>query len=174
MKITIATAVYYPMINGVAVFSHNLAVGLVKRGHEVLVICPSQTGKNYTKMIDGVKVAYLRSMQAKIYPDQIHSVPKKKKFMGVELPHLFYRHGFRVSIFPALEIKKILDSFHPDVVHVQISDPIGLSVVSYARKNRIPIVTTEHNQPEVITDPLKMPKMVKKPMNYLLSSYFPV
>lgn len=172
MKITIATAVYYPMINGVAVFSHNLAVGLVKRGHEVLVICPSQTGKNYTKMIDGVKVAYLRSMQAKIYPDQIHSVPKKKKFMGVELPHLFYRHGFRVSIFPALEIKKILDSFHPDVVHVQISDPIGLSVVSYARKNRIPIVTTEHNQPEVITDPLKMPKMVKKPMNYLLSSYF--
>ena len=46
MRIVIASAVYYPMINGVAVFSHNLAVGLAKRGHEVLVLCPSQTGKN--------------------------------------------------------------------------------------------------------------------------------
>ena len=33
MKIVIATAVYYPQINGVAVFSHNLAVGLMRRGH---------------------------------------------------------------------------------------------------------------------------------------------
>ena len=172
MKITIATAVYYPMTNGVAVFSHNLAVGLVKRGHEVLVICPSQTGKNYTRMIDGVKVAYLKSIQAKVYPDQIHAVPKKKKLLGLELPHLFYKHGFRVSIFPTLEIKKILGEFRPDVVHVQISDPIGLSVVSYARKNNIPIVTTEHNQPEVITEPLKMPGVVKKPVNMLLYSYF--
>ena len=40
MKIVIATAVYYPQINGVAVFSHNLAVGLARRGHEVMVICP--------------------------------------------------------------------------------------------------------------------------------------
>ncbi len=172
MKIVIATAVYYPMTNGVAVFSHNLAVGLVKRGHEVLVICPSQTGKNYTRVVDGVKISYLKSVQAKVYPDQIHAVPKKKKIMGVELPHLFYKHGFRISIFPVIEIKKALDEFCPDVVHVQISDPIGLSVVSYARKKNIPIVTTEHNQPEVITDPLKMPKVVKKPMNYLLSSYF--
>ncbi len=172
MKITIATAVYYPMTNGVAVFSHNLAVGLVKRGHEVLVICPSQTGKNYTRMIDGVKVAYLKSIQTKVYPDQIHAVPKKKKLLGLELPHLFYKHGFRVSIFPTLEIKKILGEFRPDVVHVQISDPIGLSVVSYARKNNIPIVTTEHNQPEVITEPLKMPGVVKKPVNMLLYSYF--
>ena len=55
MKIVIATAVYYPMINGVAVFSHNLAVGLAKRGNDVMVICPSQTGRNYTRTIDGVK-----------------------------------------------------------------------------------------------------------------------
>ena len=78
MKIVIATAVYYPMINGVAVFSHNLAVGLTQRGHEVMVLCPSQTGKNYTRVVDGVKTVYLKSVQAKIYPDQIHEVPKKR------------------------------------------------------------------------------------------------
>ena len=172
MRIAIATAVYYPMINGVAVFSHNLAVGLAKRGHEGLVVCPSQTGKNYTRTIDGVKTIYLKSVQAKVYPDQIHPVPKKKKVFGVEVPHFWYKHSFRVSVFPSAEIKKAFDEFQPEVVHVQVSDPIGLSVASYARKNHIPVVTTEHNQPEVLTDPLKVPRLIKKPVNVLLSSYF--
>ena len=164
MKIAIATAVYHPMINGVAVFSHNLAMGLVARGHEVLVICPSQTGKNYTRTEDGVKVCRLKSIQAKVYPDQIHEVSEKRK--------LWYRHGFRVSVFPKREVKRALDEFKPDVVHVQVSDPIGLSVVGYARKYQIPVVTTEHNQPEVITEPLHVPGLVKKPIDALLSAYF--
>lgn len=172
MKIVIATAVYYPMTNGVAVFSHNLAVGLAKRGHEVLVLCPSQTGKNYTRTADGVEVKYLKSINTRVYPDQINPVPAKKKMFGRELPHLLYKKGFKVSVFPLPEIKKALDEFKPDVVHVQISDPIGLSVVSYARKRGIPVVTTEHNQPEVLTEPLKLPSVVRRPVNYLLASYF--
>ncbi len=172
MKIVIATAVYYPQINGVAVFSHNLAVGLAKRGHEVMVICPSQTGKSYTRTIDGVKTVYLKSVEAKVYPDQIHDIPKKRKILGVKWPRLFYKNGFRVSVFPYPKIKKTLDSFNPDVVHVQVSDPIGLSVVSYARKKGIPVVTTEHNQPDVLTEPLHMPGFVRKPANYVLSAYF--
>ena len=172
MKIVIATAVYYPMINGVAVFSHNLARGLAKRGHEVLVLCPSQKGKSYSTEEEGVKTEYLRSVEVKIYPDQIHDLPEKRKLFGRELPRLFYRHGFKVSVFPQLEVKKILDRFNPDVVHVQVSDPIGLSVVWYAKKHGIPVVTTEHNQPEVLTDPIKMPGMLKKPANYLLAAYF--
>ena len=164
MRIVIATAVYHPMINGVAVFSYNLARGLAGRGNEVVVICPSQTGKSYTRMVDGVKTCYLRSVQAKVYPDQIHAVPKKKK--------LFYKHGFRVSVFPQKEVKQILAEFQPDVVHVQVSDPIGLSVVSYARKHGIPVVTTEHNQPEVITEPLGVPGFIKKPIDALLAAYF--
>ena len=62
MRIVIATAVYYPMINGVAVFSHNLAVGLAARGFEVAVICPSQTGKSYMRVVDGVQTYYLKSV----------------------------------------------------------------------------------------------------------------
>lgn len=164
MKIVIASAVYYPMINGVAVFSHNLAGGLVARGHEVMVICPSQTGKNHIEMQDGVKVCYLKSIQAKVYPDQIHEIPKKRR--------LFYKHGFRVSVFPQREVARVLKEFEPDVVHVQVSDPIGLSVVWYARKHNIPVVTTEHNQPEVLTEPLHVPKVIKRPVNAMLSAYF--
>lgn len=172
MRVLIATAVYYPMVNGVAVFSHNLATGLARRGNEVAVICPSQTGKNYSKIEDGVKVHYLKSTQARVYPDQIHDVPAKKKLFGKEMPHLFYKHSLRVSVFPARQIKKIMKAFKPDVVHVQVSDPIGLSVVSYARKMNVPVVTTEHNQPEVFTEPLHMPKLIKKPVDAMLSSYF--
>ena len=172
MRIVISTAVYYPQINGVAVFSHNLACGLVSRGHEVMVLAPSQTGRNHTEMMDGVKVCYLRSVDVKVYPDQIHSVPEKREVLGVKMPHLMYRHGLRASVFPGAEIRKALDEFRPEVVHVQVSDPIGLSVVSYARKHGIPVVTTEHNQPEVFTDPLHVPKFMKKPVNSLLSSYF--
>lgn len=172
MRILIATAVYYPMVNGVAVFSHNLATGLARRGNEVAVICPSQTGKNHSKTEDGVKVHYLKSTQARVYPDQIHDVPAKKKLLGKEMPHLFYKHSLRVSVFPARQIKKIMKTFKPDVVHVQVSDPIGLSVVSYARKMNVPVVTTEHNQPEVFTEPLHMPKLIKKPVDAMLSSYF--
>ena len=96
MKIVIATAVYYPQINGVAVFSHNLAVGLSKRGNDVMVICPSQTGKSYTRTVDGVKTVYLKSAETKVYPDQIHDVPAKRKVLGVKWPRFFYKHGFRV------------------------------------------------------------------------------
>ena len=171
MKIVIATAVYYPMINGVAVFSHNLALGLAKRGHKVLVLAPSQTGKSHSVVENGVETRFLRSVDVKVYPDQIHKVPKKKKMFGKDLPRLFYKNGFKVSVFPRREIKKILDEFEPDVVHVQVSDPIGLSVVSYAKKREIPVVTTEHNQPEVLTEPMHM-KLLEKPANAVLSAYF--
>lgn len=172
MKIVIATAVYYPQINGVAVFSHNLACGLAKRGHEVMVICPSRTGKNHSEIIDGVKTTYLKSIDIKVYPDQIHDVPERKKVMGMKMPRLIYKHGLRVSVFPKREIARALDEFEPDVVHIQVSDPIGLSVVSWARHAGVPIVTTEHNQPEVLTDPLHLPRLIKKPTNALLSAYF--
>ena len=69
MKIVIATAVYYPMINGVAVFSHNLAMGLARREHEVMVLCPSQTGQNYTRIVDGVKtVLGIESVVSPMFP----------------------------------------------------------------------------------------------------------
>lgn len=172
MKIVIATAVYYPMINGVAMFSHNLAVGLARRGHEVVVICPSQTGRSYARTVEGVRVEHLKSVNAKIYPDQIHKAEAGKKIFGVTLPFAWYKHGFRVSVFPQREIKRILGRVMPDVVHVQVSDPIGLSVVGYARRHGIPVVTTEHNQPEVLTEPLRMPRVVRKGANMMLAAYF--
>ena len=164
MKILIATPVFYPMINGVAMFSYNLACQLARMGHEVVVITPSQTGKKSTRMLDGVKVHYLDSTRLMIYPDQIHPVQEKKK--------RFYKYSLRASIFPGNQIKKIFREFLPDVVHVQGADPVGLFVSKYARKNHIPVVATEHNQPEVLTEPLHLFKFIEKPTNKALSKFF--
>ena len=163
MKIAIATPVYYPMINGVAMFSYNLAKGLAARGNEVIVITPSHTCKKHTELEEGVKVQYLKSFDVKVYPDQIHDVPKKK---------LIYKHGLKATAFPNRQIKKILDDFKPDVIHVQGSDPVGIAIVKYAKKHQIPVVATEHNQPEVLTESLHMPGVMRKPVNNMLSSYF--
>ena len=74
MKIAIASDIYYPMTNGVAVFSHNLANGLAKAGHEVLVISPSFNGKFHTETdsATGVKTVFLTSLRFPFYPDQIN------------------------------------------------------------------------------------------------------
>ena len=172
MKIAISTAVYYPMTNGVAVFSFNLASGLARRGHEVMVLCPSQTGKSHVEIQDGVKVVYLKSKQIHLYSDQLHPIPPKKKLFGKELPHVYYKNGFPVSALPAHQIKKALDKFKPEIIHCQGADPVGVAAVNYARKNHIPLVTTEHNMPDVFTGPLKLPKPVKKPVDFLLATYF--
>ena len=164
MRIVIATSVYAPMINGVAVFSHNLAKGLSARGNEVMVLTPSQTGKKYSKTVDGVRVEYLTSKKIYLYPDQIHDVPDKKK--------TFYKDSLRVSLKPGGQIKKILGKFKPEVIHVQGSDPVGVAAVKYAHTHNIPVILTEHNQPEVLTEPLHLPKIVRKPVNNILSSYF--
>lgn len=171
MKILIASAVYYPMTNGVATFSHNLAVGLAKRGHEVMVICPSFTGKKHTKMEDGVKIAYLHSMRIALYPDQINQVPPKKKFFRREMPQVFYKHGLWASIAPGPEIKKIVQHFRPDVIHSQTADPIALWVAHYARQFDIPLITTGHTYPDTITDQIKFLKPIKKPVDALLTAY---
>ena len=172
MKIVIATPVYAPQINGVAVFSCNLATGLARRGHDVVVLTPSQTGKKYSRMRDGVKIFYLRSTTFKVYPDQIHQVEPKKKFLGHEMPRFFYKYGFKASVFPGRQIDKILNKFDPDVVHIQGSDPIGVMTVNYAHRHDIPVVLTEHNQPEVLTEPLHLPSPVRKPVNGILTAYF--
>lgn len=163
MKIAITTAVYYPMTNGVATFSHQLAKGLAQRGHEVLVITPSLTGKPSTKIADGVKIHYLNSKKMPLYPDQIHKVPKKS---------LLYKHGIHVSLAPYKDMFRELNKFQPDVIHSQTPETIGLAAFLYAKRYQVPLVTTGHNYPETITGQMRTPEPIKKSLNALLTAYF--
>lgn len=147
MKILIASDLHYPTINGVATFSRSLARGLSARGHEVLVIAPSQTGKRY-KEIDGN------------YPI----------YRTASVPFPFYQN-FRISLTPSREVKKIIQDFDPDVIHIQMLMWIGQACMKYGNKFGIPIVSTNHAMPENLMDNLWLLAPVARPINYMLSEY---
>ena len=171
MKIAIVSAVYYPMINGVATFTHNLAVGLSKQGHEVIVICPSFTGKKHSVRQGNLMEYYVKSIRMPLYPDQINEVPAKKRLFGKDLPTVFYRRGIWVSPAPYAEVRKILKKFRPDVIHSQTSDPIGVATAFFAHENEIPLVSTGHSYPDQLTGQIKGLGPMKKPLDAALSAY---
>lgn len=147
MKILIAADLHWPTINGVATFSRNLAKGLSARGHEVLVIAPSQTGKS-SEEYDG---NYLI-----------------KRTMSVPFP--FYQN-FRISPTPQREVHRIIKEFKPDVIHIQMALMIGYATRSYGLKYNIPIVATNHAMPENLMDNMRLLAPISRPIQYFMTEY---
>lgn len=174
MKIVISTDIYYPMINGVAVFSRNLAAGLTKRGHNVLVLAPSITGDFESERDEeyGFKVVRLSSKKMWLYPDQINKVPEKKDFLGMKVPQLLYKNGLHVSYMPDSEIRRVLSEFQPDIIHNQTPGPVALAILRYARRHKVALVSTDHAYPDNLTQQVKLPELAKKPINALMNAYF--
>ena len=173
MKIAITSDFYYPMTNGVAVFSHNLAKGLAKRGHEVMVICPSMTGKYYVRTEEGVKTVHLSSVRFPFYPDQIHIVPEQKKFLGLTLPRIAYKNGIRIAKRPYHELKNALDEFQPDVIHNQMVITIAMAVRYYVKHHKaVPLVSTGHAYPDNLTGQMRWLHLMKKPTDAVVRTYF--
>jgi len=147
MKILIASDLHYPTINGVATFGRNLAMGLAARGHEVLVIAPSQTSKRYKEV------------------DTNHVVIRT-----ASIPFLPYQN-FRVSPTPGREVKKAILEFDPDVIHIQMLMWIGQATMKYGNKFGIPIVSTNHAMPENLMDNVVLLAPIARPINYMLRQY---
>ena len=174
MKIVISTDIFYPMINGVAVFSRNLAAGLQKRGHNVMVITASLDGEYKIEKDEefGFTIVRLKSFKMHAYPDQINKVPEAKDFLGVKLPRLYYKNGLHVAYNCYPTIKKVLDEFQPDIIHDQTPGPVALAVFRYAKKRDIPLVSTDHAYPDNLTQQIKLPHIAKKPLNSMMNKYF--
>ena len=173
MKIAICADAYYPMTNGVAVFTTNLAKGLRARGHEVIVISPSFTGKRhrYTNPKTGVTNYFLTAKRFHLYPDQIHEIPDKKEVLGLKMPRLVYKNGLWLSTRPRREIKKILNTFKPDVIHLQTAGPVGLGVRNYVKKTGTPLVSTGHSYPDNFTGQFILLRPFKRPANAAVKRY---
>jgi glycosyltransferase involved in cell wall biosynthesis len=147
MKILIASDLHYPTINGVATFGRNLAMGLAARGHEVMVIAPSQTSKKFKEV------------------DVNHVVVRT-----ASIPFIPYQN-FRVSPTPGREVKKAILEFDPDVIHIQMLMWIGQATMKYGNKFGIPIVSTNHAMPENLMDNIVLLAPLARPINYMLRQY---
>lgn len=149
MKILIAADLHWPTINGVAVFSRNLARGLADRGHEVIVVAPSQR----------------RSGLAGEEMDGNYLVKRT-----ISVPFPFYQN-FRISVSPRREMKKIIEEFEPDIIHIQMLLGIGQAAMRYGTRYNIPVITTNHAIPENLMDNIRLLAPVSKPINYLITEY---
>jgi len=147
MRILIASDLHWPNINGVATFGRNLAQGLSDASHEVLVIAPSQTGKKYEEI------------------DRNHRIMRTS---SVVFP--FYQN-FRISVSPYREVKRIVEDFEPDIIHIQTPIGIGRAAMGCAKKMEIPLVATNHAMPENLVDNLRLLAPFSRPINYILKEF---
>ncbi|MGC8668149.1 MAG: glycosyltransferase [Chthonomonadales bacterium] len=125
MRIAIASQNFVQANNGQAVFARNLAKRLADGGHEVLCLTPSDRGEPYRVEEGQLQIAAITSVALKpFYPD------------------------VRVSFWADRAVSKLLDEFHPDVVHIQDHFPLCRAVVRKARARSIPLLGTNHFLPE--------------------------
>lgn len=147
MRILLASDLYFPVINGVSVFTRNLAQGLAARGHTVAVIAPSQSMNRDIEFEGDVTIYRTRAI---VFP--------------------FYQN-IRISLTPNIEIRRIIKAFGPDVMHAQMPLGIGQAAMSLADHYRIPIVSTSHAMPENLIDNLKRLSAFSRQINYIIREY---
>jgi len=139
LRILIAAETYPPDVNGAARFAERLATGLVGRGHEVHVVCPSPTGPPSRETRDGVVVHGVRSHRYFMHPDFQVCMP--------------WESG------PATAA--LMEAINPDVVHTQAHMVVGRGVVKAAHRTGRPLVATNHLMPENLIAHSPIPRPLK-------------
>jgi 1,2-diacylglycerol 3-alpha-glucosyltransferase len=138
MRIIISSSTYYPAMNGQAVFTTNLAEGLAKRGHSVVVILDSRHAQASRNVINGVVIEELRSIRLNIF-----------------------QAGVYFSPYPGREISRIFDLFQPEIVHIQDHYPSCRATMLEACRRRIKTVGSNHFIPENLAPYVPLLSLVK-------------
>jgi glycosyltransferase involved in cell wall biosynthesis len=129
-----------PDLNGGAYFTHRLAVGLNSAGHNVLVICPSRSGRDEQELYEGINLSRFSSFATPLYPD------------------------FRVinPIGLNKRVKAVISDFAPDIIHLQGKFILGNAVFKQGKILGIPMVATNHLTPQNFEHHFRIPKMFRK------------
>lgn len=125
MRILTVSQIYSPAANGQAVFTGQLAEGLVARGHEVLVIIPSERWAPYRETRNGV---HLEALPA----------------VGLGLPDAY------LTPAPIPGLRRLFRDFEPQLVHLQDHYPLSRYTFGFAQRRGLPVVGTNHFIPENI------------------------
>jgi glycosyltransferase involved in cell wall biosynthesis len=126
MKILLGSDTYYPHVNGASYFTQRLAAGLRRRGHDVQVICPSQSRRSAITHHDDVVAHGIASLP----------VPGYSALRFSPLPFVYN------------QILGAVERITPDVIHIQNHFFIGRALTGIAQALSIPMVATNHFVPE--------------------------
>lgn len=129
MRILLGTDTYHPDVNGAAYFTQRLADGLIDRGHEVRVLCPSRGARSERGEHAGVQTVRIASVPVPRYPELRFSPP-----------------------YPArtARLRAALTDFEPDLVHCQNHFFLSRALIRTARRMGVATVATNHFVPENI------------------------
>lgn len=142
MRILLAGQTYFREDNGQAVFTCRLAKGLADAQHKVMVIAPSASGKAEQKMVGQVRVQHV--------------------------PTIRMPFNTNITFRSSRIVVDILQSFRPDIIHLQDHYFISGNVYTSAKKSSIPMVGTNHFLPDNIIDNLCLPPFTKQAATSLL------
>ena len=131
-----------PDVNGAAKFTVRLAVGLVSRGHRVVVVAPSPDTEF------GLRREVHEGAELEVY--------RLRSWKWFNHPWLRFALPWEVQRDSAA----ILDAGKPDVVHVQSHINVGWGLVRQAHNRRIRIVATNHFMPENAAQFVPLPQFV--------------
>jgi len=114
---------YPPMVGGVPTVTHNLALDLVERGHQVSVIAPSY----------GARDVYRLEQKVHVY-----------RFSSFEWPT--YKE-LRIPFLPLLPLRNVIKKTDPDIIHIHSPVVLGNIAHILAGGLRKPIIVTNHYLP---------------------------
>jgi glycosyltransferase involved in cell wall biosynthesis len=126
VRILIVTDSYPPDVSGSAIFSRRLARGLAAGGHDVHVVCASDTGRPRTLVEDGVRLHRLWSLPILVHPSVRFTPPP-----GVPRT-----------------LRRLVETLHPDVLHAQDHFTMGRAAMHAAASAGVPVVATNHFLPD--------------------------
>jgi glycosyltransferase involved in cell wall biosynthesis len=124
MRIIIVSQTYSAG-NGQASFTIHLAESMAHRGHRVMVIEPAKSMNSVSRIQNGVQIEMIPALHFPLIHPEVYITP-----------------------FPAPYIRKIMQAFQPDVVHIQDHYFLCNAAVNEARKLHIPVMGTNHFLPE--------------------------
>jgi glycosyltransferase involved in cell wall biosynthesis len=124
LRILIAGQTYKPHANGQAVFTTQLAEGLASAGHNVVMLTPSNNFRACQEDRNGVRIEYLTAIP-----------------VDPRVPEARY------AVMPGPRVGAIMDSFQPDMVHIQDHYPLSRTVHRLARRRGLSVVGTNHFMP---------------------------
>ena len=149
MNILFVSSTYYPHINGVYYFVCRIGPMLQERGHKVAVIAPSETARFSLKKIDNLDVYGMPSVSVIINP-------------SIHIP---------IPFFLKSRIKRIIENFKPDIIHIQDHFPLSKAVVNVNKNLKIRIIGSNHFMPENLTALLQNENLKKRAENYLWKGF---
>lgn len=124
------TDAYFPRINGVAISVHSYAVELSRLGHKVCIVC----------------LQYSEEQQRSALFDE-KKEDEKLPFKIIRIPStsLIWSKEDRIARLDKwLFIKKEMDKFQPDTIHINSEWVVGYFGTIYALHRHIPYVFTFH------------------------------